>query len=351
MDYQSKMMMRQVALVSYGTKFLRHEIALEDWYRHHVFFDARQQFRTIADNTLLAADFTLWLGALEESGATRLSLHLADEFDPPGLGAKQGCAVLLVVHYPALYEVWAVGEERASWAERSRQVVEIGEWFPRFPSAAAYGGAIDSYWCIVQIAGRLDVPATHWKSLAASVAADLDIPLPSHHATPFILPTPDTDSWAVRPLFPYSPASAPAHRLLAMLRRQQDKFSNDTASNNENSFYKNLSQEQADQMDQWGRLLDRWVVKVQLCCANECGNGIAVKSTVSLKPAAGPQDRPSKPPPPPSQWINRIGLTVSMAVVSLFIFAIANVIAWQPWVALLIGLPFVLVGRYKNPKD
>ena len=49
---------RQVALVSYGTKFLSDKLALENWYQHGIFFGARLQFRALADNALLADDFS-----------------------------------------------------------------------------------------------------------------------------------------------------------------------------------------------------------------------------------------------------------------------------------------------------
>lgn len=62
-------MFRQVALVSYGTQFLRHACALEDWYRHAVFRDARSQFRSLAGNALLVDDFTQWLDHLRRSGS------------------------------------------------------------------------------------------------------------------------------------------------------------------------------------------------------------------------------------------------------------------------------------------
>ncbi|MYM29514.1 hypothetical protein GTP58_14385 [Duganella sp. CY15W] len=72
-------MFRQVALVSYGTQFLWHACALEDWYRHAVFRDARSQFRSLAGNALLADDFTQWLDQLRRSGAQHLSLHVAEK--------------------------------------------------------------------------------------------------------------------------------------------------------------------------------------------------------------------------------------------------------------------------------
>jgi hypothetical protein len=75
MNMRDEALWRQVALVSYGTQILRKSLALEDWYRHAIFFGARFQFRALAGNALLAADFTLWLSTLRQAGATRLSLH------------------------------------------------------------------------------------------------------------------------------------------------------------------------------------------------------------------------------------------------------------------------------------
>ncbi|QGZ40178.1 hypothetical protein IP92_04915 [Pseudoduganella flava] len=46
--------LREVALVSYGTLYLRGDVALDDWYRHNVFEGATVQFRDLAENALLA---------------------------------------------------------------------------------------------------------------------------------------------------------------------------------------------------------------------------------------------------------------------------------------------------------
>jgi hypothetical protein len=147
---------RQVALVGYGTQFLRHKLPLEDWYRHGVFFDARFQFRSLEDKRLLADDFTVWLGTLAQAGATRLSLHPAAQLKVDGDYA-------VAVHFPDRYQVWAVGVEQPAWQERFE-----------FPRARGYAGDVDSYWLTGEQAGQLPVPATNWKEFAAAIAADLD---------------------------------------------------------------------------------------------------------------------------------------------------------------------------------
>jgi hypothetical protein len=46
--------MRKLALVAYGTRFLRNANTLEDWHHHAMLADVHFQFRSLTDNALLA---------------------------------------------------------------------------------------------------------------------------------------------------------------------------------------------------------------------------------------------------------------------------------------------------------
>lgn len=185
---QSESNQRQIALVSYGTQYLRHGLALDDWYRHGIFFGARLQFRERDGNALLADDFTWWLGILRQAGAQRLSLHRLAQFDMASPSVMQDGQHAVVVHYRDHYEVWAVGTERPAWLEHPLLPDVPG--IPIFPDATHWGGAIDSYWRLGERPGQLEVAETDWKALARVIATDLDINLPSSHipAGPLYLP-------------------------------------------------------------------------------------------------------------------------------------------------------------------
>lgn len=367
-------MLRQIALVSYGTRFLRGEIALDDWYRHGIFFDARLQFRSLADNTLLADDFTLWLGMLKATGAVRLTLHLASGLDiaPPGVMLRGDCAV--VVHYADRHDVWAVGEESSSWLQHPAYPHDA-QHFPVFPDAAYYGGEIDSYWCVEQRPGTLDVPNTDWKALAAAIAADLDITMPSSlvPAGPYVRPIPEPAPWARFPLFPSSPDCAStmlAHRMIATLDHERAKFANDTHPKNDSSPYQFLDQAGAARMDAWGARLHGWITEVQLRCANEVHGGKVdttdaprlhtpeparrVEQEQDGTGADGTLAAPARAPDgkvADSKWLRRTGLALAVAVLSLFVLALANIIAAFPWLAVLIGLPWALYHKFKREDE
>lgn len=49
-----------------------------------------------------------------------------------------------------------------------------------------------------------------------------------------------------------------------------------------------------------------------------------------------------------SKWISGLGLLVAVVVLSLFVMAIAHVIARFPWLAVLIALPWVLYVKYRK---
>ena len=102
--------LRQVTLVSYGTQFLCGKLPLNGWYHHSIFHKTRFQFRSADDNRLLADDFTLWLAALRNAGAQRLSLHTDNEFPAMArhFGRKVNCVV--AVHHADHYELWTGGD-------------------------------------------------------------------------------------------------------------------------------------------------------------------------------------------------------------------------------------------------
>lgn len=366
--------LRHVALASYGTQFLRGELALEEWYRHGVFFDARLQFRALADNALLADDFTWWLGILHHSGAVRLSLHRLAEFELSVPRAMHGGDYAMVVHYADRHQVWIVGEERAAWREHPLLPDDANQTSPIFPDATGYGGDLDSYWCVEERPGKLELPDTKWPQLTAAIAADLDITIPSSQvpAGPLFVAVPEDASWARLPLFPFSKSASVAHRLLATLYREQAQFANDTHPKNEGSVYKSLDDAGAAQADEWSARLDRWVIDVELRCANECSEpalmhrgitrpemrkedafsempaGVAQRTQQQAKPLAEPIN--AEQPKPDGKWISRIVFVVVIVVASLLILSIANIIAGFPWLALLLGLPCALYANYKNQR-
>lgn len=353
---------RQIALVSYGTQFLRDKLALDDWYRHGIFFGARLQFRQLADNALLADDFTWWLGILKESGAVRLSLHLLAEFGIARPAVIQYGDYAVVAHFPDRHQIWAIGVERPAWLEHP--LVPDVPGIPIFPDATHWGGEIDSYWCLEERPGQLEVPETNWKALASSIATDLDITIPSSLAPPgpiFLPPTPPA-AWARFPLFPSGSVTVVAHGILASLYREQSKFANDTHFKNDSSYYQGLDAEGAAKVDDWGRRLDGWVVEVEMRCANEYRQRASSDDgmPLPLPPAAAKPVAPSsrqeqerKAPaytdpvtPPGRKWFRRVVFVVVLAVVCLLLLAFAHIVAAWPWLSVVLGLPFAVYAVY-----
>lgn len=342
---------RQITLVSYGTQFLRGKLALDDWYRHGIFFNARLQFRQRDGNALLADDFTWWLGILKQSGALRLSLHLLAEF-----GIARPAIILygeyaVVAHFPDRHQIWAVGVERPAW--RDHPLVPHVPGIPVFPDATSWGGEIDSYWCLDERPGQLEVPETNWKALADAIGTDLDLAMPSSLAPPgpVFLPPEPRASWARFPLFPSGSVTVLAHGMLASLYREQAKFANDMHFKNENSYYQSLDDEGAAKVDDWGRRLDGWVGEIEMRCANESRQRASRDDGVPLplppaaaKPAArhaASEDiRPvldARTPlyadpvtPPGRRWLRRIVFVAVLAVVCLLLLAFAHIVAAWP---------------------
>lgn len=349
---------RQVALVSYGSSFLRKELALEDWYRHGIFFGARLQFRELAGNALLADDFTQWLAILAQGGARRLSLHDAAVLGVETPQALERCSQVVAVHYADRYQFWAVGKEAARRDAGDQYV----------PNAASYGGDVDCYLCVDERQGQLEVPPTDWKKLATAIAADLDIPVPSGSipAAPFYADSRRSEEWARMPLFVAKGADSLAHRILATLDDEQGKFANDTNPKNDNSPYQHLDEEGAEAFLHWGRRLDSWIGEVQLRAANiDHGTAGAWRDAPlsRLQPPPPPRQpvpaeasgQPFEPMPvaeatPPAQrkWVGRLGLVAGIGALSLFILALAKVIGFFPWLAVLFALPWALYMHYKD---
>lgn len=356
---------RLVALVSYGTGFLRNENSLEDWYRHGAFHNARSIFRASADNALLADDFTLWLSILKGAGAVRLSLHGPGEFSEVVPRDERRRAFTVVAHFADAWQIWTVGTEQAAWREAPALVDSPDYWY--YFNAISHCAAIDTYWCGEKMPGTLDVPATDWKALTATIAADLDIKLPSGRgpAAPFSGPEANDSMRTALPLLPQSKAW-PAHRLASALALAQAKFANDTNPKNEANIYLGLNAEGEARLQNWGRRLDNWMTEVLMRGANE-GTGSGATSPGLPAPAPQPGtdghvgntpaggETPAAPPQPGLRtratlggWGARIGLAIATVVLSVFFAAVAHFVAAYPWLAIFIGLPFALHLHFKT---
>ena len=361
---QSESTHRQIALVSYGTQCLRGQLALDDCYRHGIFFGSRLQFRALDGNTLLADDFTWWLGILKESGAVRLSLHLLAEFGIASPAVIDYGDYAVVAHFRDRHQIWAVGVERPAW--RDHPLVPDVPGIPIFPDATHWGGQIDSYWCVDERGGTLEVPETNWKAFAHSIAADLEITMPSSLAQPgpVILPSTPPAAWARFALFPSGSATVLAHGVLGSLYREQAKFGNDTHFKNDSSYYQGLDAAAAAKVDDWGRRLDGWVVEAELRCANECrqshdGIPLPLPPGAATPAARGKEVKPPRQgrtpqapeyadpvTPPGRKWLRRIVFVVVLAVVCLLLLAFAHIVATWPWLSVIIGLPFAVYAVY-----
>lgn len=359
---------RQVALVSYGTAFLRNENTLEDWYRHDVFHGVRSVFRASAGNALLADDFTLWLSILKGAGALRLSLHPADEFALRTPRDERCASYAVVAHYPDHYQIWTVGAERAAWADDAAFSAGQDVW--HYVHAKG-DGAIDSYWSSEAMPGILQVPATDWQALAAAIGADLDRPIPSSVARtgPFMLHASGDPARRELPLFATSDGASLAQRVVASLDAEQGKFANDTHPKNEGNLFNYLNEQEAAQLTQWGERLDSWMIEVLIRGANDgAGAGVnernghfrrlkltprdgandAAADVGEVKAVATPLPQTVHKPTRTGTWGRRIALGIMITVFSAVFVAIAHIIAAFPWLAFLIGLPFALHLHYKG---
>lgn len=344
---------RQVALVSYGTRFLRQEIALKDWAQHAVFRGARLHFHRLEDNALLADDFTLWLGILADSGATRLSLHPLARFAVPMPPAMARGDYAIVVHYPERYDIWAIGGQ----------------------TPAGRDDELDQYWCVATRAGALPVPETNWKELAAAIGRDLDISVPSSQAKsgPFYGPVSEQGQTRM-PLLAKSPAVALANWILSSLDQKRGWYDNDMHHHNDSGSYARAgSQEELDRLFDWGERLDSWITEAQIRAANETrttaesGNEpplvrlhTPAMKAASIEAQSRRNQQLSAPPPEvevddragasasarPFPWIGAIALAAILLAV--IIFGALKLIAGYPWVAALVVLPLALYLKYRK---
>lgn len=371
--------MRQVALVSYGNKYLRDETTLKHFFRHGVFFGHRLLFRSPVDNALLADDFTLWLGILQGLGARRLSLHNVDEFSiKPGAAPYRGEHVI-AVHYPEHYELWVGGEERAAWWSHPQLPEGDYQYSSECPPAAGYGGDIDSYWCVDQIKGILTVPETNWIAVAADMKRELGLEHNAARTGPFRVHEYNAPDWAKFPLFPYALNMPIPHRLMAMLTKAQGEYANDANCKNENSPFRHMSYEEVAGR---GQRLDKWTRDIQLRCANEFRLSDAVgkvadsvqeadpaprshhaKVKVKVKAKAKAQSKAERQAEAAlaigkgadprdyeepgtekkkSAWLRAGVFALLLGLISLLLLALCHLIATHAWVALLLGLPFAI---------
>lgn len=374
---RDELVYRQIALVSYGSKYLRGEIRLEDWHRHPALGNTRFQFRDHASNALLEDDFTWWLGILKLAGALRLSLHLPIQFSLTPAPAREGNSYVIVVHFHNRHELWIAGQEETAWSKHPLVTWQPDRPSPSFPDAACFACDLDSYWCVGQRDGKLDIGNTDWKALTQAIAVDLDIEIPSKDVTsgPVVHPPAQPDADGALPLFPYEGASALAHPLVATLAWQRERFAHDSDSRNDSSPIAWAAGDPTSSVYAWGKRLDSWIREVQLRCANEYRNAahedrhphVDRLYTVAPVPQAPsvPIDEPAETLDQASmealraertsaaetkattgkRWIDRIGVVLALAVISLLVLAVANVIASFPWLALIIGAGVVIYGQ------
>lgn len=260
--------LRRIALVSYGTRFLRGEIALEAVAGHGLFDGIRSQFRDDAKR-VLSQEFTQWLHLQREAGAQRFSLHLLASLPIAPQPATYAQEPALVVHFAGRYQVWRCQCDNHE---------------------------LDLYWTVQAVAGELDVPVTDWPALMAAVRKDLGIPIGTLPCKPYFAPWWEQAKETKLPIFPYASALCLPHQLMEMLCNQNEKTRNDLNCKNENSYYKHLSEEQAAEVDAWGRRLADWIVQVQLCCANETrpAGPVAVHASLAPPPVRGPSKKEAR---------------------------------------------------------
>lgn len=372
-----EMVYRQIALVSYGSKYLRGEIRLEDWHRHPALGNTRFQFRDHASNALLENDFTWWLGILKLAGALRLSLHLPIQFSPTPAPAREGNSYVIAVHFLDRYELWIAGQEAPAWSQHPLVAWHPDQPTPSFPETACFADDLDSYWNVGQRDGKLDIANTDWDALRSAIAGDLDIQIPSKDIAdgPVVYPAARLGADDVFPLFPYAAATALAHRLLATLAWQRERFAHDSDSRNDSSPIAWAAGDPTSSVYAWGKRLDSWISEVHLRCANEYRNTLHkdrhphIDRLYTVAPI--PQDPSASMDKPPAtldhaskeqlraeqtsaaetkakagkRWIDRIGLMLALAAISLSVLTVANVIARFPWLALFIGAGLVIYGQ------
>ncbi|MEJ7807528.1 MAG: hypothetical protein WKG03_16585 [Telluria sp.] len=341
---------RQVALVSYGNQFLSGQLTLDDFFRHGIFFGHRLQFRASAENALLADDFTLWLGVLRETGARRLSLHRARDVTATAERALRGGDFVVVVHFGDRCQLWACGEEQAIWWRHPHVPKGGYQHSSACPPAAAYGGDIDSYWCVAEVAGELAVPQTHWKQLAATIDADVQLSVAAADKQPFIVDVHDAPDWAIFPLFPYASADPVAHQLMTVLTDAQATFANDTHCKNDSSPFHQLSEAEATEKIHWGQRLDQWTMDLHLRCANALPTvaPAAKQEPDALVDVIEPASE--APVAPRSTWTQVSVFALLLVLISLLLLGASHIVTTHAWLSVVIGLPLAAYVCWPSKK-
>ena len=266
----SSTILRQVALVSYGTKFLRGEIALAAFAQHGLFARASSQFRDGTGQPLLTDDFRQWLEMQRDAGAQRLSLHLLASL-PIGVAAdarRRELAVL--VHFTDHHQAWLCRCDDA---------------------------ALDLYSSMEPTAGSVAVPLTNWTALLAAIREDLNIPTDCPPNKPFFAPWWEQPETSKMPVIPFASGLYLPHQLMEMLCKHDDQMKNLMTSKNENSYYQHLSEEAASEVDYWAARLSCWILEVRLRGANE----YRLADVIADDPPLVRLVEPPPPPPPPRQ--------------------------------------------------
>lgn len=256
--------LHQITLVSYGTRFLRGDIALAAFARHGVFEGKPREFRDGGNPRLPVDDFTLWLEMLRERGAQRLSLHLIASLPIGEQPDTYPWERALVVHFAGHCQVWR---------------------------CCSHDSGLDVYWPVQTVAGPLEVPLTNWTALMSAVRKDLDIPANCPPSKPFFGHWWDQPETSKLPVFPYASTLYLPHQLMEMLGMQREQIKNVLISKNENSYYHHLSPEEAAKVDDWAERLHCWIGEVELRCANEF-------RAADVRADDAPLARMFPPPPP-----------------------------------------------------
>lgn len=342
---------RQVALVSYGNKFLRREVTLDAIFRHGVFYGKRLLFRALDNNALLADDFTLWLEILRELGVQRLSLHRAAQFAlHAGQARDGGGGLAIVAHYPDHCQLWVCGEEDAAWWHHSALPKGGYQRASMVPSAAYYGGDIDSFWYVQEIRGEIAVPEIDWQAIAAAIAEELQLTVKDAKAAPFHAHMRAAPDWANFPLFPYADQNPLPHQLLKVLTDAQAAFANDSHCKNENGYFQHMSHAEAAEKVRWSERLNQWTIDLQLHCANDDQPHATIQSDLAPEHQSTPsqliqEDKLSgdaSPRQPDSNWIKACAFAVLLGLLSLLLLGVCHLIANHAWLALVLGLPFAI---------
>jgi hypothetical protein len=266
---------RQVALCAWGSQFLAGHNDLESWYRHGIFWDARQQFKQLNEPRLLADDFTAWLCWLKHRGATRLTLHWASSAAHlPNIAGIQWGRWLMGAHFSNSCELWALALETPLTDSYFDGVDSQLKDMASKP-AAYYAGDIDCYVCIDTVLGFPEIAPINWTQTANHLQAALFAPNSRRsEAWPpapglLILGHRADSEWANLPILPPSATTTLPNTLLLLLQIEHGRFANDTHCKNEGNLYAMANTQEAATIEQWGSTLDHWLDTVQLAAANE----------------------------------------------------------------------------------